>query len=290
MQFDRLSYSLFYSSIYFYMHCQWLFLLRRWTFTCNWRTISFYIVLYCITLLRIVLTRPMVLVALRSVCILLNSYRSVPTQLFCCGSKKLKPSRVVCGIPRSYIFCIRWTYCTWPRVAVCIHIYALMTIRYTVSAYRTIQLSGSAVCRDISVMLRHECDSTGGSSTPPRHSHFGVHQRVVDCMHPIAVVSNIITPVCSVRNFGSHVDSTVPMRTQIVSNCFAIIRSISRSVSNSVLIWYIISMTNEQLCIIYAMLKHVIKIRNDSLINILESHCSPTVKMIRLFANMLHKV
>ena len=49
MQFDRLSYSFSYSSILFLYALSITFLLRRWIFTCNWRTMSFYcVVLYCI--------------------------------------------------------------------------------------------------------------------------------------------------------------------------------------------------------------------------------------------------
>ena len=65
---------------------------------------------------------------------------------------------------------------------------------------------------------------------------------------PIAVGSDNITPVRSVRNLGIYADSDVSMQTHVVktlSSCFTIlcrIRSIRRSVSSSILKSLVVSL------------------------------------------------
>jgi len=132
---------------------------------------------------------------------------------------------------------------SWWNALNCIHTYTLTTPRSTASVDPGTPTVYGNVLLTVSLPSLIGCVPIDFSSMHPRRKYCGELQPVDSQLpsDPLAVGSDIVSPVRCVRDLGIFIDADQTMRTQVsqtCSKCFAAhqqLRSIRRSVSNDVM-------------------------------------------------------
>ena len=192
----------------------------------------------------------------------LTSYLDGRTQSVRCGPSSSAATRVLCGVPQGSvlepIILILYTADLVRLVEkhnLQPHLYADDTQVYGAclpSATKQLQDKISACLAEIALWMRSNRLQLNTAKTEALWCSSGRRQHQIPTA-AVQVGPDVVSPVRSVRDLGLYLDSDVSMKTHIsrsVSSCFAVlrqIRSISRSVTQPVLLSLVVSLVLSRL-------------------------------------------